>query len=106
MQLYTLVQQGGDSLQFRNAFMNLGISLFLITETFPKKLNKDKVMSGSIISKAIPDGWSSWDRIEISGPMTVGEFNKYMLDKYEVNVTGIKDDEDEGDIVDTVSDEL
>ncbi len=36
---------------------------------------------------AIPDKFSEWDKIDISGPMTVGEFVKYIKNTYKVRVT-------------------
>jgi hypothetical protein len=100
MQLYSLVQQKDNILHFSNAFLNLAISMYLITEPFPKKVNKDKFMNKSILSKAIPDGWSAWENIEITGPMTINEFKTFMLNNYAVNLLGIKDDEMEADFVD------
>jgi hypothetical protein len=102
MQLYSLIQNGNNILSFRNAFINLAISLYLITEPFPKKANKDKVVSGGISSKVIPDGWSVWDRINIKGPMTVLQFCVYMTENYKVKITGIKDDDSEVDIINTI----
>jgi hypothetical protein len=100
MQLYSLVQDANNILNFRNAFINQAISLYLITEPFPKKINKDKIHSGSIISKAIPNGWSSWDRIEIKGPMTIAQFRKFMLEKYEARIIGIKaEDNEDGEFI-------
>jgi hypothetical protein len=95
LQLYSLVQQRDNILQFKNAFINLGLPLFLITESFPKKVNKDSVMYGNIVQKAIPDGWSVWDMIEINGPLTIDQFIIYFKDKYNITILSIKDHETE-----------
>ena len=95
IQFYNIVQQKDNLLQFKNAFINLAIPLLILTEPFPKKINNDKVVSGRIIKKTIPEGWTVWDKILVEGPLSIEEFLLYFESKFEVIVKKIIDDEDE-----------
>lgn len=65
----------------------MGICLLILSEPFPKKLHKDIFQFNHLKRKAIPDGWSTWDSIEIKGPLTIKEFVEYFKKKYNVNIT-------------------
>ena len=67
--------------------------MFLLTEPFPKKVNKDTVMYGNVVQVAIPDGWTVWDRIEVNGPMSVEEFLNHFKEKYNITIVSIKDED-------------
>lgn len=73
-ELYKIVQ-GRDKIEdFRNAFINLGVSLFVFTEPTPPKQHEDEennvIMGGPV--KAVPKGWTIWDTIELNqGSMTL-----------------------------------
>ena len=43
--------------------------------------------------KAVPEGWTSWDRIEVKGSKTCGELCEYLKDKYQILVDTIFIDE-------------
>jgi len=74
LELYKVVQ-GRDKIEdYRNAFINLGVSLFVLTEPTPPKKHEDEemnvIMGGPV--KAVPPGWSIWDTIELNrGSMTL-----------------------------------
>ena len=95
IQLYNIVQQRENLLQYKNAFINLAIPLIILTEPFPKKINNDTTISGRIIKKTIPEGWTVWDKIIIEGPLSIEEFITFLMKKYEVKVLKIINDEDE-----------
>ena len=72
-EIYKFVQ-GIDNIEvYKNGFFNLALPLFLFTE--PTEVNKNKskdydvVMMGPI--KAIPEGYTIYDKIVINGPMTI-----------------------------------
>jgi len=66
-------------------FINLALPLFLIEEPLPPKKNvskaMDKIMGCPI--KAIPEGFTIWDRIVLKGPMKIGEIMEYFKKEYE-----------------------
>lgn len=71
-EIYKFVQ-GIDDLDFyKNAFVNLALPLFVFTE--PTEVNKTKskdydlIVAGPI--KAIPEGYTIYDKIVIDGPLT------------------------------------
>ncbi len=69
------VAQGFDKIEdYRNAFINLGVSLFVFTEPSPPKKHEDEemniIMGGPV--KAVPKGWTIWDTIILNqGSMTL-----------------------------------
>ena len=89
MELYKVVM-GFDKIEdYRNAFINLAIPLFVYTEPIEankaKDVEMDPIMFGPI--KAIPPGWTIWDTIEVKGSRTVGEFLQWLRDEYKVDTT-------------------
>lgn len=57
----------------KNSFMNLALPVWLFSEPLPpnKAVDKDydPILMGPV--KAIPSGFTTWDRIDVKGPMTV-----------------------------------
>jgi len=74
---------------FRNAFCNLAIPLWLFSEPLPPIRMKDKdydvIAMGPI--KAIPNGFTSWDKIEIQGPQSLEQIFTHIKEKYAVNLS-------------------
>lgn len=88
LQIYTLLTT--KKIDFmRNAFMNLAVSLFVLTEPGEKIEVKDKendpILLGPV--KAVPPKWSVWDKIVIQGPLTVKEFISQINTTYNVDVS-------------------
>ena len=87
LQLYTLLQTNDISFM-RGAFINLAVSLFVLTEPAEKIEHKDKeydaLMLGPI--KAVPPKWTVWDKIEVDGPMTFRQFIDKMKSDYGVEI--------------------
>ena len=90
LQLYTLLQT--QKIEFmRNCFLNLAISLFVMTE--PAEVIKmqdkeyDELLLGPV--KAIPPKWTVWDKIIINGSKTCQEFIDYIKKEYKVDVSVI-----------------
>jgi ubiquitin-activating enzyme E1 len=88
LQIYTLLQTN-EIAYMKNAFVNLAVSLFVLTEPGEKIEHSDKdfdpIMLGPV--KAVPPKWTVWDKIVINGPMTIRQFINLMQDKYEVDVS-------------------
>lgn len=74
---------------FKNAFVNLALPLFVFSE--PAEVNKitskemDPVMGGPV--KAVPEGHTKWQKIEIKGPQRLSELMEYVKKNYAVDVT-------------------
>jgi ubiquitin-activating enzyme E1 len=73
----------------RGAYLNLAVSLFVLTEPGEKIHIKDKAFDQILLGpvKAIPPNWTVWDRIDIKGPLTLGEFIKHMQTTYNVDTS-------------------
>jgi ubiquitin-activating enzyme E1 len=88
LQIYTLLTTKKID-YMRNAFMNLAVSLFVLTEPGEKIEIKDKendpILLGPV--KAVPPKWTVWDKIVVQGPLTVKEFIAYMSKNYNVDVS-------------------
>ena len=71
-EIYKFVQGFNNLEQFRNSFINLALPLFILSEPYP--VNKthskdfDPVCRGPV--KAIPEGFTIYDKIVVEGPMT------------------------------------
>jgi ubiquitin-activating enzyme E1 len=80
---------GKDVSKFRNAFCNLAIPLWLFSEPLPPIKMKDKeydeVLMGPV--KAIPQGWTKWDKVQVKGPKTLKEILEHFQSTYKVNVS-------------------
>ena len=84
------VVQGFDKIEdYRNGFVDLAIPLFVFTEPIEankaKDVEMDPIMFGPI--KAIPEGWTIWDTIEVRGSRTIQEFLDWLKDTYKVATT-------------------
>jgi len=73
----------------RNAFINLALGLFVLTEPAEKICIKDKDYDPILLSavKAIPPNWTVWDKIEISKSMTIQEFIDFMKESYKIEIS-------------------
>lgn len=40
-------------------------------------------------SVAIPPNWTTWDKIEVKGPLTLKQFIEFFKDKYKVNISSM-----------------
>jgi len=76
---------GFDKLDdYKMCFINLALPLFLIGEPpqSMKNISKamDKIMGGPV--KAIPEGFTIWDRLVLKGPMKIGDIIEYFKKEY------------------------
>jgi len=74
---------------FKNAFLNLSLPLFILSEPSIPLKNKskdyDNVVMGPI--RAIPEGFTSWDKIILEeGDLTIKEFTDIIDDQYDCEV--------------------
>ena len=87
LQLYTMLQT--DNIEyFRECFFNLNSNFFFFSKPSEPIKMQDKEMDPLLMSptKAIPEGWNCWDKIEIKGPKTIGELIDYLKKTYNVDV--------------------
>jgi ubiquitin-activating enzyme E1 len=88
LQIYTVLIT--DKIEaMRNAFMNLAMGLFVLTEPQEKICMKDKEYDPIMLSavKAIPPKWTVWDKILIEKSMTIQEFIDYFNKTYEIEIS-------------------
>jgi ubiquitin-activating enzyme E1 len=57
----------------KNCFINLALPLWLFSEPLPPIQTKDKEYDPIMMTKsvAIPPNWTTWDKIDVTGPMTL-----------------------------------
>ncbi|OMJ66711.1 hypothetical protein SteCoe_36353 [Stentor coeruleus] len=88
IELYKL-QIYSDAEKFRNSFVNLAINIIVMSEPLPpiKTYSKDydKISGGPV--KAYPEGFSTWQKLNIEGPCTLGEFIEKMLKQHKMKVS-------------------
>ena len=88
-EIYKFVQ-GLDNIElFKNGFINLALPLFVFSEPIPpnKVTSKefDPILGCKV--KAIPEGYTIYDKIVVEGPMTFQQFFDIMKETYNVDVT-------------------
>ena len=83
-----------DPKYFREGYFNLSANSFYFAPPHDAIKTEDKspdALNGAF--KAIPNGWTSWDKIEIKGSKTCGEFCEILKKEYGINVDTIFIDE-------------
>ena len=89
IELYKYVQGFNEIEDYRNAFINLAIPFFVFTEpieaTKQKDVEMDPIMFGPV--KAIPENWTIWDTIEVTGSKTIQEFFDWLEAEYKIKTT-------------------
>ncbi|OMJ80020.1 hypothetical protein SteCoe_19844 [Stentor coeruleus] len=77
-----------DIEKFRNIFVNLGVNIIVMSEPQPpmrtKSKDYDPIVMGPI--KAYPEGFSTWEKLHVTGPCTLGEFNQKILSEHKLKV--------------------
>ena len=87
-EIYKFAQGFNDIETYKNGFINLALPLFLFSE--PITVNKtkskefDPIMLGKI--QAIPEDYTIYDKIELTGPLTLKQFFDIMREKYHVEI--------------------
>jgi hypothetical protein len=87
LQLYTMLQTN-EKKYFRECLIDLGSNNYCLMEPKPPNKKKDKkpTNENKYPKKIIPEGWNSWDRIEIRGSKTCGELLDYLKETYNIDV--------------------
>jgi ubiquitin-activating enzyme E1 len=88
-EIYKFVQ-GIDNIEvYKNGFINLALPLFVFSE--PTEANKVKSKEFDPILccpvKAIPEGYTIYDKITVEGPMTFQQFFDHMKERFNIDVT-------------------
>ena len=89
LQLYATFKTS-ENKYFRETFFNLNSNYFYFSIPHEPIKTLDKApdaVNGAF--KAVPEGWTSWDRIEIKGSKTCGEMCEYLKEKYQIIVDTI-----------------
>lgn len=93
LQLYTTFQTS-EIKYFRNCYFGFNSNYYNFSEPHEAIKTFDKEPDGiNGAFKAVPEGWTSWDRIEVKGPKTFGEFCDDLKEKYKINVSSLFIDE-------------
>lgn len=83
-EIYKVVQGFNDIESYKNGFINLALPLFVFSEPYPVLKNNSKAYDpeseGPV--KAIPEGFTNYDKILVQGPMTLGDMLKHLNEKY------------------------
>ena len=78
-EMYKIVQGFKDIEYYKNSFFNLALPLILFMEPLPVLKNTSKeydpIQFGPI--KAVPEGFTVYDKIVVQGPMTIGDLLKH-----------------------------
>lgn len=87
LQMYTLLQTNDIQYQ-RGAFINLAVSLFVLTEPQETIKHKDKDFDTFLLGpvKAVPKDWTVWDKIQVNGSMTFRQLLEYFMKEYQIEV--------------------
>ena len=89
LQLYTTFQTSEIKF-FRECFFNLNSNYFYFAPPYEAIKTTDKeptALNGAF--KAVPEGFTSWDRIEVKGSKTCGELCDYLKEKYQIDAESI-----------------
>jgi len=88
-EIYKIVQGFSKIEDFKNLFINLAISLFVIQEPDEvkkiKSVEYDPIMMGAIV--AIPENHTIYDKVVIKGPMTMGQVFDKIKEEHKVTCT-------------------
>merc|ERR1719428_3566 len=73
---------------FKNAFVNLALPMWLLSEPMPplKTVSKDHdpVVMGPV--KAMPEGFTPWEKLEMTGMKTLRELSDRLKEKFNIEV--------------------
>jgi len=87
LKLATLKSRKNDD--FKNAFVNLALPLWLLSEPLPPLQTKSKEYDPIIMGpvRAKPEGFTTWDKVEMDlGDVTLKEFVDYLVKEFGVEV--------------------
>lgn len=88
-EIFKFVQGKTAIVDFKNAFINLALPLFVFTEPDEAKKIKSKefdpIMCGPV--KALPEDHTIWDKVVVKGPMTHEQLFAHLKERLNIEVT-------------------
>lgn len=74
---------------YLNSYMNLAVPLWVFSEPMPAIEHKDKAYDPVFLGpvRAVPPNYTSWDTIEIVGPLTIKQLNEHFKNTYKIDLS-------------------
>ena len=91
LQIYNIIQSKNRK-TMRSSNINLGYPFFDLYFPNPKIYIEEIEKKSKFETKHIPNNFTSWDKIEIKGPLSAKEFYNYFKNNYNADISYLNED--------------